>query len=44
MKSVGVQYLEAIRNLKAKGFVPLRTVHVLFVPGIVLSFCDKGFY
>ncbi|CAL8088924.1 unnamed protein product [Orchesella dallaii] len=32
MKSVGVQYLEAIRNLKAKGFVPLRTIHVLFVP------------
>lgn len=33
MKCVGVQYLEAIRKLKAKGFVPLRNVHVSFVPG-----------
>ena len=33
MKSVGIQYLEAIRRLKLKGFVPLRTVHVSFVPG-----------
>ena len=32
MKCVGLQYLEAIRRLRAKGFVPLRTVHVLFVP------------
>jgi len=32
MKCVGVQYLEAIRKLKAKGFVPLRDVHVSFVP------------
>ncbi|XP_021957852.1 aminoacylase-1 isoform X1 [Folsomia candida] len=32
MKCVGVQYLEAIRNLKARGVVPLRTVHVSFVP------------
>lgn len=32
MKSVGVQYLEAIRRLKAKGFVPLRDIHVTFVP------------
>jgi aminoacylase len=32
MKCVGVQYLEAIRRLKAKGFKPRRTVHVSFVP------------
>jgi len=32
MKCVGVQYLEAIRQLKAKGLTPLRTVHVSFVP------------
>ena len=33
MKCVGIQYLEAIRKLKAQGFVPLRNVHVSFVPG-----------
>lgn len=33
MKSVGIQYLEAIRKLKAKGFIPKNTVHVTFVPG-----------
>ncbi|XP_059075981.1 uncharacterized protein LOC131032183 isoform X1 [Cryptomeria japonica] len=32
MKCVGLQYLEALRNLKDKGFVPLRTIHVSFVP------------
>eukprot|EP00897_Mesotaenium_endlicherianum_P006013 jgi/Mesen1/543/ME001041S10743 len=32
MKSVGMQYLEAIRTLKAGGHAPLRTVHVTFVP------------
>lgn len=31
MKSVGVQYLEAIRKLKAKGFTPRRSIHVTFV-------------
>lgn len=31
-KCIGVQYLEAIRNLKRKGFVPLRTIHVSYVP------------
>ncbi|KAE8077432.1 hypothetical protein FH972_015997 [Carpinus fangiana] len=31
-KCIGVQYLEAIRNLKAKNFVPTRTVHVSYVP------------
>lgn len=33
MKCVGIQYLEAIRKLKAKGFVPLRNVNISFVPG-----------
>ncbi|KAI8045716.1 hypothetical protein M5D96_001900 [Drosophila gunungcola] len=32
MKSVGTQYLGAIRLLKASGFQPKRTVHVTFVP------------
>ncbi|XP_017131342.1 aminoacylase-1A [Drosophila elegans] len=32
MKSVGTQYLGAIRMLKASGFQPKRTVHVTFVP------------
>ncbi|CAH0482190.1 unnamed protein product [Peronospora belbahrii] len=32
MKSVGVQYVEAISRLKAEGFVPSRNIHLLFVP------------
>ncbi|KAL6963571.1 N-acyl-aliphatic-L-amino acid amidohydrolase [Sarracenia purpurea var. burkii] len=32
MKCVGLQYLEAIRKLKASGFEPLRTVYLSFVP------------
>ncbi|KAL2915548.1 adenylate cyclase [Polyrhizophydium stewartii] len=32
MKCVGIGYLEAIRVLKAKGVVPKRTVHAVFVP------------
>ncbi|KAL3539143.1 hypothetical protein ACH5RR_002509 [Cinchona calisaya] len=32
MKCVGMQYLEAIRKLKASGFQPLRTVYLSFVP------------
>jgi acetylornithine deacetylase/succinyl-diaminopimelate desuccinylase-like protein len=27
-----MQYLEAIRNLKAQGFKPARSIHVSFVP------------
>lgn len=38
MKCVGVQYLAAIRALKADGIVQLkRTVHVMFVPGKYLA-------
>lgn len=39
MKSVGIQYLEAIRRLKNKGISLRRTIHVSFVPGklIILS-------
>ncbi len=33
MKCVGIQYLEAIRRLKAKGLKPKRTIHVTFIPG-----------
>lgn len=32
MKSVGMQYLGAIRSLKNSGVVLKRTIHVLFVP------------
>ncbi|XP_013401828.1 aminoacylase-1-like, partial [Lingula anatina] len=32
MKCVGIQYLEAIRKLRQNGVVPVRTVHVTFVP------------
>ncbi|XP_057965958.1 uncharacterized protein LOC131156355 [Malania oleifera] len=32
MKCVGLQYLEAIRRLKASGFQPLRTVYLSFAP------------
>lgn len=31
-KCIGVQYLEAIRNLKSRSFVPLRTIHISYVP------------
>ncbi|KAF5276177.1 hypothetical protein FQA39_LY18599 [Lamprigera yunnana] len=31
IKSLGIQYLEAIRRLKQNGFKPKRTVHVAFV-------------
>jgi len=30
--SVGIQYLEAIRRLKAAKYEPKRTIHCLFVP------------
>ncbi|CAG8455166.1 8324_t:CDS:2 [Paraglomus brasilianum] len=32
MKCVGTSYLEAIRNLKAQGKQPLRTIHLSYVP------------
>lgn len=32
MKCVGMQYLEAIRKLKASGFEPVRTVYLSFLP------------
>ncbi|KAG7648750.1 putative N-acyl-aliphatic-L-amino acid amidohydrolase [Arabidopsis thaliana] len=31
-KCIGVQYLESIRNLKSRGFSPLRTIHISYVP------------
>ncbi|EFH55809.1 hypothetical protein ARALYDRAFT_345276 [Arabidopsis lyrata subsp. lyrata] len=40
MKSVGMQYLEAIRKLKASGFEPLRSVYVTFVPDEVIGGVD----
>ncbi|KAK9051869.1 hypothetical protein SSX86_028497 [Deinandra increscens subsp. villosa] len=32
MKCVGLQYLEAVRNLKRFNFEPLRTIYISFVP------------
>ncbi|PSN38838.1 Aminoacylase-1 [Blattella germanica] len=32
MKCVGIQYLEAVRRLRAKGVRPKRTIHMSFVP------------
>lgn len=40
MKSVGIQYLEAIRYLKEDGVRLKRTVHITFVPGKI----DVFFY
>jgi len=34
MKCVGMQYLEAIRRLKAAGVTCRRTLHITFVPGV----------
>ncbi|ERN07606.1 hypothetical protein AMTR_s00157p00064680 [Amborella trichopoda] len=31
-KCVGMQYLEAVRRLKAKSYTPTRTIHISFVP------------
>lgn len=31
-KCIAIQYLEALRNLKARGFSPLRSIHVSLVP------------
>jgi hypothetical protein len=33
MKCVGIQYLEAVRQLMSKGVQIRRTVHISFVPG-----------
>lgn len=35
MKSVGTQYLGAIKALKDNGIRLKRTIHVIYVPGIV---------
>lgn len=40
MKSVGMQYLEAIRMLKSSGFQPTRSVHVSYVPDEELGGVD----
>ncbi|KAA0058504.1 TBC1 domain family member 2A [Cucumis melo var. makuwa] len=31
-KSIAIQYLEAIRNLRNQDFIPVRTVHISYVP------------
>lgn len=50
MKSVGMQYLGAIKALKSKGIQLKRTIHVTYVPGkmksksiviaFIIQFCD----
>jgi aminoacylase len=42
-KCIGLQYLEAIRNLKAKRFSPIRTVHVSYVPDEEIGGFDGAF-
>jgi len=37
MKSGTMGALEAIRNLKSSGFVPLRTIHVSILPGKTIN-------
>uniref|UniRef100_A0A4W6DNJ7 N-acyl-aliphatic-L-amino acid amidohydrolase n=1 Tax=Lates calcarifer TaxID=8187 RepID=A0A4W6DNJ7_LATCA len=32
MKCVTIQYIQAVRRLKAEGWKPMRTVHLMFVP------------
>lgn len=32
MKSVGIQYIEAVRKLKQRGFTPKRNIYLSFVP------------
>uniref|UniRef100_A0A3P9MWA2 N-acyl-aliphatic-L-amino acid amidohydrolase n=1 Tax=Poecilia reticulata TaxID=8081 RepID=A0A3P9MWA2_POERE len=34
MKCVTIQYIQAVRRLKAQGWKPSRTVHLMFVPGL----------
>uniref|UniRef100_A0A6Q2ZHQ8 N-acyl-aliphatic-L-amino acid amidohydrolase n=1 Tax=Esox lucius TaxID=8010 RepID=A0A6Q2ZHQ8_ESOLU len=34
MKSVTIQYIEAVRRLKAEGKKLMRTIHLMFVPGL----------
>ncbi|KAF3434909.1 hypothetical protein FNV43_RR21996 [Rhamnella rubrinervis] len=36
-KSIGLQYLEAIRRMKAFGFQPIRSIYVSFVPDEEIS-------
>lgn len=36
MKCVGVQYLAAIRALKKDGVTLKRTLHIMFVPGMLI--------
>jgi len=43
MKSVSIQYLEAIAKLKKSGVKPLRTVHLSFVPDEEISGADGMF-
>jgi aminoacylase len=41
MKSVCIQYVEAVHRLKAAGFVPKRNVYLLFVPDEEIG-CNVG--
>ena len=39
MKCVGVQYLEAVRRLKAAGKRFPRTIHITYQPGVCVCVC-----
>ena len=40
MKCVSIQYIEAIRQMKDDGYVPLRTIALTFVPDEEIGGCD----
>lgn len=43
MKSIGMQYLEAVRKLKANGTRLKRTLHISFVPGELWKYITTYF-
>lgn len=40
MKCVGMQYLEAVRRLKARSFQPLRSLYIVFAPDAEIGGVD----
>ena len=42
MKSVGMQYLEAVDRMRKQGKTFKRTIHLSFVPGMLLNIHDKS--
>lgn len=44
MKCVGIQYLETIRRYKNEKLTFDRTIHVSFMPGIILNHHSSCYY